>query len=382
MISAHSGRRHGNLGPLVCVLYLMAVRYSKSSLRHPAPPTPVVCIQCVSVVRILLLSLLIAAFAVTPAFSQKPHDGPMGFMAMSSQSPLQQLRFGLLHAPPWVLPDGALAFYAEHNWRNVWLYSPGLYRIDAEIQELVLRGCMGIDGSSSVSIELPLRYVSGGILDGFIEDFHSFFGIANDYRDQFPRNQFAFEMNLDDGQENWSRAGTGQTGFALGNIVLGISRKLPYFRPLGIEATLSANLKLPTGTRTDYFGGQSVDVGAMISMVRGFGPLYLYASPGIVYYSQQEEIGIVLRQWHFSGLFAAELHPANTNNSWIAQLLIESGIAKTFGGFTQDTYELTMGYKRRLSKSTVLEIGVLENLFHFDNSPDIGLHAGFTRFYY
>lgn len=363
-------------------LFIMAVRCFKSSSAHLVPYASAACIHFVSVFRILLFSLLIAASAISPAFSQKPHDGPMGFMAMSSQSPLQQLRFGLLHQPPWVTPDGAIAFYAEHNWRNVWLYSPGLYRIDAEIQELVLRACMGVDDNSSVSIELPLRYVSGGILDGAIEDFHKAFGIANDYRDLFPRNQFAFELNLGDGLENWSGAGTEQTGFALGNIVLGINRKLPYFKPLGIEAAISANLKLPTGTRTEYFGGQSVDVGAMVSMVKGFGPLYLYASPGVVYYSQQEEIGIVLRQWHFSGLFAAELHPANTNNSWIAQLLMESGIAKSFGGFTQDTYEFTLGYKRRLSKNTVLEIGFLENLFHFDNSPDIGLHAGITRFFY
>lgn len=360
----------------------MMNKRSESWSREPVPQTSLACIHCVSILRIFLLGLSIATFAISPVFSQRPDNGPLGFMAMSSQSPLQQLRFGLLHRPPWVIPDGAIAFYAEHNWRNIWLYEPGLYRIDAEIQELTLRSCMGIGGNLSVSIEVPIRYVSGGILDGFIEDFHRAFGIANDYRDLFPRNQFAFELNLGQGLQDWSHAGPEQKGFALGNIVLGVSQTLPYFEPLGIEAALAANVKLPTGTRTEYFGGQSVDVGAMVSMVKPVGSLYLYASPGVVYYSQKKEVGIALRQWHFSGLFAVEYHPDHSNNSLITQLLMESGIAKTFGGFTQDTYELTMGYKRRLSHNTVFEIGVLENLFHFDNSPDIGLHTGITRVFF
>ena len=99
----------------------------------------------------------------------------------------------------------------------------------------------------------------------------------------------------------------------------------------------------------------------------------------MAYYTDKEMINIPLEQWHFSALLAVEYHPKTSRHSWISQLIIERGIAMEFSEFTSNTYELIFAYKRSLSDNMTLEIGILENLFFFDNSPDVGFHFGITK---
>ncbi len=41
--------------------------------------------------------------------------------------------------------------------------------------------------------------------------------------------------------------------------------------------------------------------------------------------------------------------------------------------------EVTVGYKWKLRKKGSLEIGAIENISSFDNSPDFGVHVGFSQ---
>ncbi len=38
-----------------------------------------------------------------------------------------------------------------------------------------------------------------------------------------------------------------------------------------------------------------------------------------------------------------------------------------------------MGYKWELRQKGILEIGAIENIGSFDNSPDFGIHVGFSQ---
>ena len=102
-------------------------------------------------------------------------DRPFGFMETRSQSPLQQLRCGPLHHVPWVLATGTYSLSIRHNWKNMWLHRDGVCRIDAEVQEIVSRFRLGLGRGFEIAGELPVRFVSGGVLDGVIEGFHSSF---------------------------------------------------------------------------------------------------------------------------------------------------------------------------------------------------------------
>lgn len=42
------------------------------------------------------------------------------------------------------------------------------------------------------------------------------------------------------------------------------------------------------------------------------------------------------------------------------------------------THEITLGWKGEVARDAVLEIGLVENVITFDNSPDFGVHGGFS----
>jgi hypothetical protein len=98
-----------------------------------------------------------------------------------------------------------------------------------------------------------------------------------------------------------------------------------------------------------------------------------------VLYGQRRMIGIELNRWHRSGLLALEYHPKKSRHSAVIQVLAESGVARTFSEFRNGTYEAVLGYKYLASPATLIEIGLLENMFFHDNSPDLGLHVGVIR---
>ncbi len=53
--------------------------------------------------------------------------------------------------------------------------------------------------------------------------------------------------------------------------------------------------------------------------------------------------------------------------------------SEDFGPFEDTSKEVTVGYKWELRKKGSLEIGAIENISSFDNSPDFGVHVGFSQ---
>lgn len=328
----------------------------------------------------LYAPLLALLLSVTPCRGRMTGlDGALGFVPLRSESPLQQLRFGLQHRPPFVLGEGETAVYFEETWKNMWLYRSGDYLIDGEIHAMSLGWYRGLGEGLEISAELPLRYISGGVLDGFIEGFHKAVGLGNQDREKFPRNQMIFAVNLSGEEDGWSATAESQRGWNLGNMVLGLSYRLKALERHGVEAAGTLNIKLPTGTRTDFFGGQAADYGLAFSAGKKFGRIRAYGCIGLVYYGQGRMIGIELNRWHRSGLLALEYHPRGSRHSAVFQVLTESGVAKEFSEFRNGTYEAVLGYKCLASPRTLIEVGLLENMFFHDNSPDFGLHVGVIR---
>ena len=305
-------------------------------------------------------------------------DEPFGFMEIRSQSPLQQLRCGPIHHVPWVLPAETFTLGVRHVWKNMWLYQHDAYRIDAEVHEVNTQLCVGLGRGLEIAGELPLRFVSGGVLDGLIEGFHGSFNLDNAGRDDFPRDDFAFDIRNGSGENDWSHAGTEQIGWNLGNATLALSLDLGKITSMRPSLVISLGLKLPTGTRTEFFGGQSIDFGLSMSTGVETGPVHWYLSSAVSYYGDEEMIGITLRQLHISGLVGLEYMRGHSAHAWTAQILMESGIARDFYQFSDATYEVMFGYRRRLSPRISMDIGILENILAFDNSPDMGFHMALT----
>ncbi len=53
--------------------------------------------------------------------------------------------------------------------------------------------------------------------------------------------------------------------------------------------------------------------------------------------------------------------------------------SEDFDPFEDTSKEVTVGYKWELRKKGILKIGAIENISSFDNSPDFGVHVGFSQ---
>ncbi|NOY76299.1 MAG: DUF3187 family protein [Calditrichaeota bacterium] len=330
-------------------------------------------------VKLSLIILGLALIGKEPALHAQENRA-LGFFPLRSQSPIQQLRFGIQHHPPWTLDQGNWALQLQHTWKNMWLYDERRFLMDGEIHETVFRAAYGVTSRFEVMVEWPVRYLSGGVLDGAIEGFHRMMGLGQAGRDKFPRNRFVVEMIVpgENGEKVVNRSS--DSGWQLGNLVLSVTRSLLSDTSRAFQAVITGNLKFPTATTTEMFGSQKLDVGLSLGSGYRWRALRLYYNAGILYFGDKAVMGLALRQWRFSSLFAVEYHPNKSRHSWVVQGLVESGVAKHYGQFSDRTSEVVFGYKRRVKKDWTVEAGFLENLFYFDNSPDVALHVAVTRF--
>lgn len=65
--------------------------------------------------------------------------------------------------------------------------------------------------------------------------------------------------------------------------------------------------------------------------------------------------------------------------SLILQVLSTQGVARDSGPFSRTSNEVVFGCKWEVRRAGVLEIGILENILTFGNSPDFGVHAALTQ---
>ena len=86
---------------------------------------------------------------------------------------------------------------------------------------------------------------------------------------------------------------------------------------------------------------------------------------------------VELNKTQLSGSVAAEWSYIPTQ-SLLLQFLATEGQAVELGPFSEPSYEVTLGWKMQIKSKIVFELGLIENILNFSNSPDFGIHAGIT----
>ena len=130
------------------------------------------------------------------------------------------------------------------------------------------------------------------------------------------------------------------------------------------------------GGRAKREPGSSLSFGLSVSAARRFRTEhYLYVSLGHVWHGQDSHLGLELKDQQTSLLLAWEWRYA-AHCAWVVQLLNSSAAGATREPFDEDAFEVGIGWKTGIRVGTVLELGLIENLFNADNTPDFGLHFG------
>ena len=171
--------------------------------------------------------------------------------------------YGLPGALPSRLPaDGESRVAATLNWANAAaVETTDRYdlTIDGEIRELRFRFERPVGPEFAVLVELPWREVSGGSLDGVVEDWHDLFGLPDGSRRELPRNELLVQYQQDGAL--LLRADRDSSGIA--DIPVALGYQLAASDRHALAAWLT--VKLPVGDAEAFTGSGAADVALSLS---------------------------------------------------------------------------------------------------------------------
>jgi len=306
-----------------------------------------------------------------------------GPLNLYSQSPFQALRLGIRPRTPSTLGKGQFEASGTATWVNVWAIEDEVgdpdndWFLDYEMLQLSAAVAYGITDTLQIEGVFTDRSRFGGMMDGFVQGFHDLFGIDQDGRDLVPRDLFTFELAPSEGRAAVSLDDGDRGSFTRSleatfqhNVTCG-TPKLPAFY-------YSVNARWEMLDAGDLSGGSDLDVGVSAALARRFGKAYLYATLGYAWFGRDNFRGLELKDTQWTWLMAFEWR-VKPRQSFLLQYLVTEGQIEDFGPFSDESNEITLGYKWEVRTRGVLEIGIIENIISFDNSPDFGFHLGYSQ---
>jgi hypothetical protein len=198
---------------------------------------------------------LLAAALIAPTAQAEP-------FLTRNQNPLLAM-YGLPSPLPARLPPpGGGRFAGVVNWGNTEkedFSTDDNYTLDAEVLELRLHFEHALGQRFAVHAELPWRKVSGGSLDGLIDDWHGVFGLPGGSRRRLPEDQLLIEFRQ--GAATLLRYDESTSG--IGDIPVALGYPLRASERSALSAWLT--VKAPTGSADDLTGSGAVDVAATLA---------------------------------------------------------------------------------------------------------------------
>jgi thioredoxin-related protein len=306
-----------------------------------------------------------------------------GPLHLYSQSPFQALRFGMRPRTPSTISRGQFEFLSTLTWANIWNIDGALdnemkdYYLDFESLQTSFALAYGITDTVEIEGEFHHRSRFGGYMDGMTQWFHDLFGIDQNARDKAPKSDFVFQLNPPHQRPevilNGSDRGTFVRSLQVSlqhNVSCG-TKRFPAF-------SYSMTARWETADPGDFEGGNDFDLSASVALSRKFGKFYLYGTLGHAWLGRDNFRGLKMKDNQSSGILALEWK-YSLNKSILLQHLWTEGLIENFGPFSDPSNEITLGWKWEFLEGSILEIGIIENIFSYDNSPDFGIHIGYSQ---
>lgn len=299
-----------------------------------------------------------------------------GPLSLTSQSPFQSLRSSFLPRTPSTLAENHFEVRQTETWVNVFAQSAGKYLLDFEMLRSSVAVAYGITDTVEVEAEFVNKSRFGGAMDSFIQGFHRTFGLDQGGRDTVPKNDFAFDVAPQGGNSGVSLSNQARGDFSqelLATLQYNVTCGAAEMPALAAAVTVRGDL----GNSDELRGGLPVSLAMSLSASKRVGEFYGYLGVGMAWFGHQDFLGIELRPTQLSALAAVEWRFA-AEMSLVLQYLVSQGVARALGPFSAPSHEITLGFKGEITRGAVLELGLIENVITFDNSPDFGLHLGLT----
>ena len=247
--------------------------------------------------------------------------------------------------------------------------------LDGETARISLNGRYGLAQGIECGLEIPYVIHGGGFLDGFIINYHDFFGLPQGGRDQAPRNRLLYLYSRDGAEKmriDSSSSGLGDISLIAGLQMYHDGKEYPS------AVALRTSLKLPTGGSAQLHGSGSTDLAIWLTASSDHklttGHWAIFGDAGImgmtngkVIEEQQRNLvgfGSVGAGWSPLSLIAFKVqldaHTPFYKDSQLREL-------------NASAVQLLIGGTLSLSRGTTLDIGVSEDLI-VHTSPDVSFH--------
>ena len=337
--------------------------------------------------KVIAYSLCLTAF---PAFSQSPVAGP--FM-QRDQFPVRMLFLGLRPEAGTLLSLGSRQWAVRFDYANTYASTlpvgdtliagdyyqaapPNEYRLFVDTE--TLRVSVDLDwrlaSRLQIGMTLPFMKYSGGFLDGMVEGFHRLFNLSNGGREWTARNDHGVFVVRN--RRFWIKSAAAAP-FQSGDLVLRM--KTPLYHSAGVlDLALAGAVKLPTGNLEALTGSGGTDI-----QVALFATWWLAKNMAVHYNIAHSRLGrppqgegfplrsitthVLVFEYRTMGRLAA-LIQAQVNTGPFPDSML--------GPLDRTAFEVTGGVRYAISEFLSLDIGLTENLSQYQNTPDVGLHAG------
>jgi hypothetical protein len=248
--------------------------------------------------------------------------------------------------------------------------------LDGETYRFALDLRYGFADGMEGGIEIPVVTHAGGVLDDFVEWFHSAFGFGSGGRELFPRDRLLY-LYQRDGSE---RLRLEDEGAGIGDIHLTGGLRLYDDRAGAPRAVaLRGALKLPTGDSGRLRGSGGVDFSLWLAAsddyrLGNWGHLTLFSNAGGTVMGK----GTVLKDQQRSLAGFGSLGFGWSPADWIAfkvQTLWHSSLYRgsALRELSNGSLVITSGGTLALAERTTLDIGVSEDL-SVKTAPDVVFH--------
>jgi len=293
-----------------------------------------------------------------------------------NQNPLLAL-YGLPSPLPARLPDAGNGRVAGVvNWANsanIDTSGNSTFTLDAETVEIRFHVEHSFWPKIALRAELPWRRVSGGSLDGFIEDWHDFFGLPNGSRDRLPRDGLLIEYRVADA----TLLRFDESASGVGDIPLSAGYQLRASDTRSVAAWFT--VKAPLGDAGDLTGSGAVDVALSLSAQSALNEDWdLFGQVNAIWLGD----GDLLPQLQENGVFSALA--GITWNAWRElDLTVQiEGNSRVFDGggtdLSGDAILMTFGGSYRTPSGWQFDFGVSEDI-DVGASPDIAFNVAARR---
>jgi hypothetical protein len=325
---------------------------------------------------VILLTLFI--FTMICLFPPSIHALDMMLFKTTNQSPIVQV-YGIPASENAILlSPGQKQFSAILDYASNYAEDANAREhiiLDGETARITLDGRYGLAKGLECGVEIPYVINSGGFLDGFIIDYHDFFGFPQGGRDQAPRNRVLYlysrggreKMRVDS-----SSNGPGDISLIAGFQLYHDGKEYPK------ALALRTKLKIPTGDSGQLHGSGSTDLATSLTASSDHklttGHWTMFGDIGIMGMTDGKVIEEQQRNFVGFGSVGAGWNPL----SWIAfkfQLDANTSFYKdsNLKELNASSVQLVLGGTLSLSEHTTLDIGVAEDLI-VDTAPDVSFH--------